>query len=517
MSYLSSDDLFTLIKKLSQSEKRHFKIYASRHVIGEENNYVKLFDVIDAQKEYDEEKILKTEKYIRQLPLLKTRLYKIILKSLEGFAADIEFELRSMLNQANFLYQKGLFKQYFKLLDKAYHIAQKHEMYSYVSEIALLKISGADKSGANQIEDQQQLWNDAERATDGLMNIATYQKLFHAFNYYRDKGGMRHPGASQIADLNKIMASPFLKDISKAINIDAKRIFHLIHENYSMTIRNWNQAHIHGKERLELLLLNPHLIIRNPNLYLASLRNVLIQCAELKKFGEAKKYLGDIQTASDKYKFKPDKRGKALIFLGVYEFEIDRMLFLGEFAKGCAVIPEIEKNLIEHHETIPHGHKAHFYSWIAALYFGDNQLRKSLKQVNQIISEFKAIQQTADNDIYSAALLVSIIIRYELKDFEVLPYLIRATYRHLRKKERLFKFEEIVLDFIRKKLPTLNTSKELIAAFKNLKIAIEGVMVDPQEPKPVSFVNYVCWIESKIENRSYAEVVKEKAKKVLNY
>ncbi|MBL7893244.1 MAG: hypothetical protein JNL63_11490 [Bacteroidia bacterium] len=112
---------------------------------------------------------------------------------------------------------------------------------------------------------------------------------------------------------------------------------------------------------------------------------------------------------------------------------------------------------------------------------------------------------------------MSIIIRYELKDFEVLPYLIRATYRHLRKKERLFKFEEIVLDFIRKKLPALNTSKELISAFKNLKITVERVMVDPQEPKPISFVNYVCWIESKIKNRSYAEVVKENAKKVLSY
>ena len=54
---IASEDLHKLIKSLSQSEKRFFKIYASRHVIGEQNNYVQLFDAIANQKNYNEKAI----------------------------------------------------------------------------------------------------------------------------------------------------------------------------------------------------------------------------------------------------------------------------------------------------------------------------------------------------------------------------------------------------------------------------------------------------------------------------
>ena len=48
-SNINSQDLFRLIKSLSIAEKRYFKIFANRHVRGEENKYVKLFDAIDEQ------------------------------------------------------------------------------------------------------------------------------------------------------------------------------------------------------------------------------------------------------------------------------------------------------------------------------------------------------------------------------------------------------------------------------------------------------------------------------------
>jgi len=38
--------LYDLILKMTVSEKRYFKIYANRHVLGDENGYVLLFDII---------------------------------------------------------------------------------------------------------------------------------------------------------------------------------------------------------------------------------------------------------------------------------------------------------------------------------------------------------------------------------------------------------------------------------------------------------------------------------------
>ena len=85
MAKKPSADLFHLIKSLSRNEKGYFKKYVSRHTLKGENNYVRLFDAIDRQKTYDEDKLLRKESYIRQLPLLKNYLYQMILESLENF------------------------------------------------------------------------------------------------------------------------------------------------------------------------------------------------------------------------------------------------------------------------------------------------------------------------------------------------------------------------------------------------------------------------------------------------
>src|SRR5688572_13251953 len=87
-SMKKNDLLFGLIKSMSKSEKRHFKLYASRHTIGEQNNYVKLFDTIGSMQVYDETKVreaLSGERFIRYLPSEKKYLYNIILNGLNAY------------------------------------------------------------------------------------------------------------------------------------------------------------------------------------------------------------------------------------------------------------------------------------------------------------------------------------------------------------------------------------------------------------------------------------------------
>ena len=93
MSKTPSDSLFRLIRSMSKSEKRHFKLYSSRHSV-EENNYQKLFDAIDRQKNYDEEFILKKfskETFTNRFPITKKRLYETVLRSLDAFHSQSSF------------------------------------------------------------------------------------------------------------------------------------------------------------------------------------------------------------------------------------------------------------------------------------------------------------------------------------------------------------------------------------------------------------------------------------------
>ena len=58
------ESLHELIHSMTMSEKRHFKIYASKHVIGGSNDYVQLFDAIAEQVEYNDE-FLKRESFVK--------------------------------------------------------------------------------------------------------------------------------------------------------------------------------------------------------------------------------------------------------------------------------------------------------------------------------------------------------------------------------------------------------------------------------------------------------------------
>ncbi len=59
MSELQKDALFDLIKSLSKSEKRQFKLYANRLGINADAKFLSLFSVIDKMDFYDENSILK--------------------------------------------------------------------------------------------------------------------------------------------------------------------------------------------------------------------------------------------------------------------------------------------------------------------------------------------------------------------------------------------------------------------------------------------------------------------------
>src|SRR5690554_3084353 len=113
MSKTASPALFELIHSLSKSEKRYFKIYASRHTIGEENNGIRIFNYIDDQNEFDEKAVhehFKGEAFLNQFPITKNRLYDQILNALDAFHAskNIDAQLYKMVHSIHILYEKGL-------------------------------------------------------------------------------------------------------------------------------------------------------------------------------------------------------------------------------------------------------------------------------------------------------------------------------------------------------------------------------------------------------------------------
>lgn len=112
---IATDDLLSLIQSLNQTEKRYFKIFAQRHVIGKSNAYINLFDAVDAagkKGNYDESEIRKQLHKIiptTSFAVVKNYLYNLILKSMRAYHEDDNetHAISLRLLDIEFLMQKG--------------------------------------------------------------------------------------------------------------------------------------------------------------------------------------------------------------------------------------------------------------------------------------------------------------------------------------------------------------------------------------------------------------------------
>ena len=126
MSKEDKNKLFDLVKAMSKPEKRQFKLYTSRLKSSQEAKYLELFEALDTARNYQEKNILKKTSITKaQLPNVKSNLYSRLLESL-SLSPQLKttpIKIREQLNYATILYNKGLYQQSLKILDKAKRMA----------------------------------------------------------------------------------------------------------------------------------------------------------------------------------------------------------------------------------------------------------------------------------------------------------------------------------------------------------------------------------------------------------
>lgn len=135
----NTDHLFGLIRALTKAEKRHFKMTASRYT-KHQNNYLLLFDAIDQQSVYDEQKLkkkFKAKTLGKNIGKTKYLLYQLILKSIRPLnsSKSIPSQLEGLLDSIDFLYTKCLYKQADSLIQKAKAQAKHYQLYPFYLKV----------------------------------------------------------------------------------------------------------------------------------------------------------------------------------------------------------------------------------------------------------------------------------------------------------------------------------------------------------------------------------------------
>ena len=508
MSKTSSTELFDLIQSLSKGEKRYFKVHSSRHTIGEENKYVKLFDAICKQKLYDEKHLLENEKYVRQLPLLKKRLYHSILKSLEVYHTSIDAEIRKLLHQAEILYEKALYEQAKKILRSVKGICKEHDLLTYELEISRWEIKIA--WALDNLEEIGDILSEEKNILHSLDNLKKYQMLNQKiFSLYYKHGIPRTP--ETIRQIKKLVSNPLLKNPKQANSFEALHTFYHFQNIYHTMHQDYRKANSFGIKKLELFSEHPEKIKSYTNLYLGDLNDALISAMMLEDYKQMEIY---VQKLRELEKIITSERGKAVLFFYSYH-ELNYYTTTGQFQKAVKRIETLEEQFPLYENKITPAKRAVLYMLFAISFFGNENYKKSIFYLNKIRNENMG---GVRSDIESFAHLLSLLAHFEKgNDKEFLQSLVRSVYHYLLKRNRLYKFEEAIINFIRGKLSKVHSNKELLQAFTSLKTELEKILKDPFERGGIQDFDFISWLESKIENKSFGEIIRRKIKSHVSF
>jgi len=502
-----SDDLYKLIKSMSTQEKVNFKLFAGNKN-SDKTIYLRLFDIIDKQNEYDEIKIFKKDPSIKkkQIGNLKNYLYNLILQSLELHQTSLESTFRSYVSHIEILFEKGLLMQCKKIIKKARILAEKHERSLTMVNLLYWEI----KILANQHYEgvTEKTIDDFYESTKWYMNKYSNfnDYTFYALKLYSKK---ETKGLSRkledVEEFRNALADSLFESEEKALSLAAKLQFYSCYSLYYTISNDYQNCYVYRKKILELQETNPHWIEQNLILYKTALCNLADCCADLKKYDEQLVYIKKINEILVKFKI-PSLYFRNNIIASALLYEIILHTDTGEFKKATNLI-ETDTIDIDSSYAIEVQPKITWLYLFAYSYFGIKNYATSKIYINEILNNSNNLR----TDTYCMAKIMNMIIYYELND-TMLDHIIRSTYRFLLNKNRLYKIESVLIEFFRTKIFHINTKKKLIEAFKELKEQIQEISTDPFEGKILLAFDFISWLESKIQNRPFAEIVKEKVK-----
>ncbi|MBK8109114.1 MAG: hypothetical protein IPK46_01630 [Saprospiraceae bacterium] len=201
-------DLFALIKSLKPTEKRYFTLSAGLMTPAKKNNYLRLFEVLDAMDSYDES-LLKTkyrkEAFAKNLAVYKSQLFDSILASLRNYNEENieEWDIRKDLYKIQLLAQKGLDKDCEAAIHKTKQKAWQYELYHILLEILdiQLYLFGNCRIGHFDPEYRKQIQSEKDRVLHFVKMFDLALDGWHRINLYFQLPAENHTyAASQEID-----------------------------------------------------------------------------------------------------------------------------------------------------------------------------------------------------------------------------------------------------------------------------------------------------------------------------
>ena len=507
-----TDPVFQLIKSLTRSEKRHFRLFTDRPGAGEGLKFLQLFDALDALDAldgYDEERIVAQVPALKkaQLANLTANLYKQLLSSLRVYHAgqNPDIQLHEQLDYARVLYNKGFYQQSLRMLEKTKVAAQQAEL-PHVSLLAidfekLIESQYITRSLKDRAETL------ATEALDTVTHLARMHELSNAslrlYGLYLKAGHARNQ-----TDHERITAF-FEANVPATMGPDStffeKLYFYQAHVWYHTLNQDFRACYRYAQKWVDLFEEAPHLKDTQAMLYIKGLHNLLATLFNLMYYSKFMEVLQQLEDFAANQTRRASPNIEALLFQYIYTSRINAYFLEARFTEGLAIVPELLENLVLYRSQLDLHRTLVFYYKIASLYFGSGQFRKAIEYLNLIIDQKDL---SLREDLQCFARILNLVAHYEAGDDASLEYQVRSVYHFLGKMDDQQPMQVEIFRFLRR--VGSFAPNQLKDEFIRLKDKLVAIYANPYDRRPFLYLDLISWLESKIAGVPVQDVMRRK-------
>lgn len=502
------EGVFELVKLMSKSEKRNFKLYATRLEGNEDAKFLRLFDTLDTMEHYNEERILELCPDIskQQLPNLKAHLYKQILTSLRmlNVQHSAGLQIRDQIDFVKILFDKGLYTEAQKILSRVEVKARELEQWSALLDIVSLKRQLKVLSFSSEMNHvATKTARDSNEISTMVNNIAQLSLLsVQCYALHQNIGFAR----SQ-KDLDRLQNffKPKIDAYDEAtLNFTEKFYFYQCKAWYYYISHRTTLSYRYALKWVDHFKQHPEMKEVMYDGYMRGYAHVLDgmylmhkQTAFLRTLEEFEKESQPISQLND---------NAAMIYQQIrFTGQLNKCIMAGTYKDGLWLVKSIDSYLKKYDNRLTLHEKLPLYYKVATLYFGDGNYEKCIEYLSYIIA---VKDHNIRRDLQCYARMLNLMALYDAgMDFNI-DYQIRSVYSFIVKMRDMTEMKAELLSFFRSfgNVNALDLKKELKILYERLK----PYERHRYERRTFYYIDLLSWLESKISGQSMGEIVRAK-------
>ncbi len=487
------NDLLRLVKTMSGSEKRTFKLYSDKQEGA--RVYLGLFDLINnGNADTIREEFIK--KYPRKNYENTCRyLMKIITDSLVNTRKENDkwFQQHQCLMRSKILMERSITDQGYRELKHAKQLSrelQDNLIYYFTCNLEMKFWS--DSGFGDKTEDEiVQMHMNAKTALRLLHKIQEQSSLFDILKYR----GL-HSGKSFSKKDNEKLNDLLITELSLVTrdfqdNFESKKLHLLFQSFFFINSSDYKSSLKCFYDLNNLFEQNESVWSFPPYDYLATLEGVLDNLRTIRYYSEMDYYIDKLQKLTDR---EYPESFHIIALQTVYTYKLTSLIHQQKLAEARELTNSIPSWLLKDATVFDYEKLTELLFTISLVSFSEKNYQKALRQLGHIINIGKV---NFNLSVFKVSRLMQILIHYELNDLNYLEYEIRSYKRMFRQTGKATATERMVLKVIQFDPHKKSIIKRQIL-WKKISHQVDLILQDKYEKQILKYYDFTRWIKIKL-------------------